>query len=255
MSDLQRLDQLLLAQGLARSRAQGQKLITAGLVSVCIAGRWQVVTKVSAKFANDTACTVAQGEENQYVSRAGLKLAGALQRSGLNVSGLHALDVGQSTGGFTDCLLQHGVAHVVGVDVGHGQLDTRLQNHPQVTSLEKCNARELSAELLMASAGISQFSLVVMDVSFISQSLIWPRLAPLLAPGGHVVSLVKPQFEVGVEGVGKGGLVKDASLYLSLEQRLRKEVASLGLHVVDFFDSPIRGGDGNREFFLIAGSD
>ncbi len=252
MSEVLRLDQLLVSQGLARSRAQSQKLISAGFVSVNIAGKWQTITKPAAKFVSETECRVSDNDHSQYVSRAGLKLAGALRHTGVDVSGCCALDIGQSTGGFTDCLLQHGAEHVIGVDVGHSQLVADLRDHPRVCSVEKCNARELSPSLLQEQAGVSTFDLIVMDVSFISQSLIWPRLPALLAANGRVVSLVKPQFEVGPEGVGKGGLVRDASLYGEVERRLRCELQTLGLSVDDFFPSPILGGDGNREFFLLA---
>jgi Predicted rRNA methylase len=163
------------------------------------------------------------------------------------VSGWTCLDVGQSTGGFTDCLLQHGAARVTGVDVGHGQLHDKLRHDPRVRVFEKRNARALQA----GEVG-SGFDLVTGDLSFISLTLVLPALVPLLAPGGRLLMLAKPQFELQPAQLGKGGLVRDPALYPVVEQRLRECCASLGLEVVGWFDSPIAGGDGNREFFLHA---
>lgn len=247
-----RLDQLLVKKGLANSRTQSQKLIQSGQVSVLEAGQWHVVTKPSQKMEVSTELQVLLGEEQKYASRAGLKLAGALTHLQLNDPFESALDIGQSTGGFTDCLLHNGVQHVVGVDVGRDQLIDRLRNDVRVSCLEKVNARTLSPDFLNDMSGRSSFNLIVMDVSFISQSHILPQLPPLLSAGAYLVSLVKPQFEVGTEGLGKGGIVRDSSLYAEVEGRLRKEIIALGLHVVDYFESSILGGDGNREFFICA---
>lgn len=254
---MMRLDQLLVKRSLAASRTQSQKMIQAGQVSVRIAGQWPCIKKPSHKFDEEVELRVELGEEQKYVSRGGLKLEGALNRDELKkLEGLSsakiALDVGQSTGGFTDCLLQYGVAQVVGVDVGRDQLCASLRDDPRVTCLEKVNARALTAATLQSCAGVSSFDLIVMDVSFISQSLILPSLVPLLAEGGTLLSLVKPQFEVGVGGVGKGGVVKKPELYGQVETRLCKEILGLNLRLVDYFESPINGGDGNREFFLCA---
>jgi len=192
----------------------------------------------------------ADGE--RYVSRGGLKLAGALAHTGLQVAGWVALDIGQSTGGFTDCLLQAGAARVVGVEVGHGQLHPRLRNDPRVLCLEHMNARELSLEILRAHAPAAGFDLLVCDASFISLTLLMPRWPALLRSGGQVLALVKPQFEVGRAALGKGGLVRDGSLYPQVQQRVCAAAAAAGLTVQGFFDSPIPGGDGNREFFIWA---
>lgn len=198
---------------------------------------------------------LADASESRFVSRGGLKLEAALRHIGLDVRGMVCLDVGQSTGGFTDCLLQHGAARVVGVDVGQGQLHERLRNNPQVLAIEKCNARELSVERLLALGGpqaTGPFDCVVGDVSFISQTLIWPALVPLLKPGGHLLMLVKPQFELQPEHIGKGGLVKDPASHEQVKQRIRQACQDHGLTLRDYFESAITGGDGNREFFVWA---
>jgi 23S rRNA (cytidine1920-2'-O)/16S rRNA (cytidine1409-2'-O)-methyltransferase len=155
--------------------------------------------------------------------------------------------VGQSTGGFTDCLLQRGAARVTGVDVGHGQLHERLRGDARVTAFEKTNARTLDAAQVGAG-----FDLVTGDLSFISLALVLPALAPLLRAGGHLLMLAKPQFELQPQQVGKGGIVRDARLYAEVERRLREACAGCGLAVQGWFDSPIAGGDGNREFFIHA---
>jgi len=169
------------------------------------------------------------------------------------VANLQVLDVGISTGGFSDCLLQKGAAQILGVDVGHGQLHSSLVHHPRLKHLEGLNAREIDqnpeVKALMPEGG---FDLIVMDVSFISISLIIPKLSPLLKAGGHLLSLVKPQFEVGHKGLGKGGLVKDPGLYSVVEDKVRSLCQSSGMSVKDYFNSPIEGKDGNREFFIFA---
>lgn len=188
--------------------------------------------------------------EARYVSRGGLKLEGALAHTGLEPRGLRALDVGQSTGGFTDCLLQRGAAQVVGVDVGSGQLNPRLRGDARVIAIEQCNARELTAQRLREAGAEPPFDLIVGDLSFISQTLVWPALVPLLRPGGHGLVLVKPQFELQPEHIGKGGLVKDAASHALVRERITGALQGLGLEPRDYFDSPIAGGDGNREFFV-----
>jgi len=162
------------------------------------------------------------------------------------VRGRNCLDVGQSTGGFTDCLLQAGAARVVGVDVGHGQLHPRLRADARVACIEGVNARALAE----APLPVRSFECIVADVSFISLALVLPQLPPLLAADGAMLLLVKPQFEVGPENVGKGGIVRDSALYAQVETKLRQVCAALALAVRDWFESPITGSDGNREFFL-----
>ncbi len=242
-----RADQLLVERRLAPSRTAAQRLIEAGRVS------WAggPVGKPSLVLPENAELVVAAGDGDRYVSRGGLKLAGALAHTGIAVAGRHCLDLGQSTGGFTDCLLQAGAASVTGIDVGHGQLHPRLAADPRVTSIEGVNARDLQNAIPQNSAAVTrQFELIVADLSFISLTLVLPQLPALLAPAGELLLLVKPQFEVGPENVGKGGIVRDASLYAVVEDKLRRAAAGAGLEVLDFFDSPITGGDGNREFFL-----
>lgn len=244
-----RADQLLVERGLAASRSQAQRLIAAG-VRWRFRGDWKAVARNSDELSELAEIELLDAAEARYVSRGGLKLDGALAHTGLDVRGLRALDVGQSTGGFTDCLLQRGAAQVVGVDVGSGQLHARLRGDARVIAIEHCNARELGATQLRAAGAEPPFDLVVGDLSFISQTLVWPALVPLLAPGGHGLMLVKPQFELQPEHIGKGGLVKDAASHPLVRERITGALQGLGLAVRDFFDSPIAGGDGNREFFV-----
>ncbi len=245
---LKRADVLLVEQGLAESRAQAQRWISEGKVTA--AGT--VVGKASQKLADDCAMAVARDEQDRFVSRGGLKLAAALARGHFPVEGV-ALDVGASTGGFTDCLLQSGIERVVCVDVGHDQLAEKIRSDARVSNYEGINARELPTTLLEHAP--SGFDLAVMDVSFISQTKILPGLSAFLKSGGWLVSLVKPQFEVGREYIGKGGLVRDTSRYAVVKEEVRACASQAGLAVVDYFDSPIEGGDGNREFLMVARKD
>ena len=250
-----RADQLLVERGLAASRSQAQRLIAAGLRWRLGAAAWKTVAKNGDLVPEAAELQLLDAAESRYVSRGGLKLEGALARTGQPVAGLRCLDVGQSTGGFTDCLLQQGAAQVVGVDVGHGQLSERLRADPRVVCVEKLNARELSAGALVAAGGAPAappFDLVVGDLSFISQTLVWPAIAPLLKPDAHLLMLVKPQFELQPEQIGKGGLVRDPASHALVEARMRQACAALGWRVLDYFASPITGGDGNREFFVWA---
>ncbi len=224
----------------------------AGVVEPAREPVWETLTRPAQRLEQAARLRVLPDPADRYVSRGGLKLAGALGHTGLNVARLSVLDIGQSTGGFSDCLLQAGAARVVGVDVGHGQLHPRLRELPRLHCLEGINARELPYDALLAANQGGRFDVMVMDVAFISQTLILPGLPPLLQPDGHLLSLVKPQFEVGREGIGKGGLVRDPALYAEVEARIRACCAGAGLEVLDWFDSPITGGDGNREFFLHA---
>ena len=237
-----RADQLLVERGLAPSRTVAQRLIEAGRVS------WTegVIGKPAAILPATAELAVMDDDLDRYVSRGGIKLAGALAHTRLDVRGRTCLDVGQSTGGFTDCLLQAGAASVTGVDVGHGQLHPKLQADPHVTCIEGINARELSK----SAVAVRQFDLIVVDLSFISLTLVLPQLPALLAGDGDMLLLVKPQFEVGPENVGKGGIVRDASLYPQVETKLRNAAQAGGLRVIDYFESPIAGTDGNREFFI-----
>ncbi|KXB30591.1 hemolysin [Dechloromonas denitrificans] len=237
---------MLVEAGLATSRTAAQRMIAAGRVS------WSggLIKKPALDLAPETTLTVAVDPEDRFVSRGGLKLAGALAETGITVTGKHCLDVGQSTGGFSDCLLQAGARHVVGVDVGHGQLHRQLFGEPRLTAIEGINCRTLSAADLGPAYPAEGFGLIVGDVSFISMTLILPQLPALLANDGDLLLLVKPQFEVGSANIGKGGIVRDPALYGEVENKLRQCAANLGLQVRAWLDSPITGGDGNREFFI-----
>jgi len=173
-----------------------------------------------------------------------------MSSSAVDIAGRTCLDVGQSTGGFTDCLLQAGAWHVVGVDVGHGQLHPRLLADSRITAFEGVNCRNLAASDLGNAVPNEGFDLIVGDLSFISLTLVLPQLPPLLADRGDLLLLVKPQFEVGPDNVGKGGIVRDPTLHDKVERKLRRCAASLGLTVRAWFASPLAGGDGNREFFI-----
>jgi len=250
-----RADQLLVERGLAASRSQAARLVASG-VRWRAAGAdapWRTVAKSGEEVPVGADIELLDAAEARYVSRGGLKLEGALRASGVDPAGRRCLDVGQSTGGFTDCLLQRGAARVVGVDVGHGQLHGRLREDARVLAVEKVNARALRREdFLEAGDAATPFGLIVGDLSFISLTLVLPALLPWLAPGGDLLMLVKPQFELQPHQVGKGGIVRDAQHYLDVEARLRAACEGQGLRVAGWFDSPIAGGDGNREFFVHA---
>jgi 23S rRNA (cytidine1920-2'-O)/16S rRNA (cytidine1409-2'-O)-methyltransferase len=241
-----RADQLLVASGLAASRTAAQRMIAAGRV----AAPGGIVTRAALELAPETPFTVTADPEDRFVSRGGIKLRGALAATGLDVAGRTCLDVGQSTGGFTDCLLQADARHVVGVDVGHGQLHPRLHADSRVTAFEGINCRALVTTDLGDALPANGFDLIVGDLSFISLTLVLPQLPALLGAGGDLLLLVKPQFEVGPGHIGKGGIVRDPTLHDEVESKLRRCAASLHLTVLAWFASPINGGDGNREFFI-----
>jgi 23S rRNA (cytidine1920-2'-O)/16S rRNA (cytidine1409-2'-O)-methyltransferase len=256
-----RLDKLLVERGLVPSRERAQALILAGKVLV----NEQKIEKSGAAVEPDVTLRLL-GDDLQYVSRGGLKLERALDHWQIEVNGLPCLDVGASTGGFTDCLLQRGAARVIAVDTGYGQMDFRLRQDPRVRLLEKTNARYLTHEAL------GEFvSFVAMDVSFISATLVLPAVIAAAFPSSdsgetgvlarpgtnskedkNVVVLVKPQFEAGREQVGKGGIVRDEAAQKDAVQRVRQCVIQLGAQKTDHIDSPILGAEGNREFLLYA---
>lgn len=209
-----------------------------------------VITKASQEVLDSTHLEVQEDEADRYVSRGALKLAGAVAASGISVNDAVCLDVGQSTGGFTDYLLQAGAARVMGLEVGHGQLHERLRDDQRVYCIEGINCRDLQPEDLGRHKPEAGFDLIVADLSFISLTLVLPQLPALLAEHGHMLLLVKPQFEVGPAGLAKGGIVRDPVLYGEVEAKLRDCCAQLDLKVAGWFDSPITGGDGNREFFI-----
>lgn len=235
-----RVDQLLVDRGLADSREKARALILAG--DVLIDG--QKSDKPGHSVASD--CRVDVTARLPYVSRGGVKLAAALDHFGIDPAGHTCLDVGSSTGGFTDCLLQRGAARVWSVDVGHGQLDWKLRNDPRVVVREGVNARYLEPQDFP-----EQFSLAVCDASFISTTLLIPAIQPLLTERGEMVILVKPQFEVGRTEVGKGGIVRDPELHRAACDRVRACVEALGFSAA-IVESPILGAEGNREFLLYA---
>lgn len=265
-----RADQLLVERGLAASRSQAVRLIAGGMRwrDAGTGDAWRNVAKNKDEVPESAELELTDAAEARYVSRGGLKLEGALKTSGVDPTGKLCLDVGQSTGGFTDCLLQHGAAKVVGVDVGHGQLHARMREDERVVAIEGVNARALSPADLQVDEGEDdevgealevveapaepRFDLIVGDLSFISLTLVLPAVVQFLADDGQLLMLVKPQFELQPGQVGKGGIVRDEAMYAVVEKRLHDACAALELKVLRWFDSPIAGGDGNREFFIHA---
>jgi 23S rRNA (cytidine1920-2'-O)/16S rRNA (cytidine1409-2'-O)-methyltransferase len=235
-----RLDRLLVERGLAAARERARALILAGQVMV----NGAPVTKVGALVPREAAVSLRSADQ-PYVSRGGVKLAAALDAFNLDVSGQVALDVGASTGGFTDCLLQHGAARVYSVDVGYGQLAWRLRQDPRVIVLERTNIRYLRREAIP-----EEVDLAVVDVSFISLKLVMPQILLFLRPGGIVLALVKPQFEVGKGQVGKGGVVRDPELQLRTVEEIKSFSQGLGLVAEGVVPSPILGPKGNQEYLL-----
>jgi 23S rRNA (cytidine1920-2'-O)/16S rRNA (cytidine1409-2'-O)-methyltransferase len=234
----QRIDQLLVARNLAESREKAQAMLLAGEVLV----NGQRVTKAGAPVDETAAIEVLA--RMPWVSRGGYKMFGALEHWGIDVTGRICVDVGSSTGGFTDCLLQHGAARVHCVDVGAGQLHWKLRTDPRVVVHEGVNARYLEPSLIGEPAGLA-----VCDVSFISVTLILPMLPPLLLPDGEIVVLVKPQFEVGRGQVGRGGIVRDPALHEAVCKKAEDAARMLGFQT-SLMESPLPGAEGNKEFLL-----
>ena len=277
-----RADLFLVEHGHATTRSQAQRLIASGVQwRVDEAVAWKKVAKNGDEIPGNAELQVPDTTEAKYISRGGLKLEGALKSTGLDVAGLRCLDIGQSTGGFTDCLLQHGAAQVVGVDVGHGQLHDSLRSDERVVCIEGVNARSMTADDLTehyrralhgsslgddAFADVEEdgysdqdtdgfspvFDFLTGDLSFISLTLVLPAVVRLLKADGQLLMLVKPQFELQPGQIGKGGIVRDAAHFEFVEKRLRDACAGLGLDVKAWLASPIAGGDGNREFFIHA---
>ena len=235
----ERLDKLLVERGLVETRAKAQALILAGQVF----SDGQRLEKAGQLVAVEAPLSVK--ETMPFVSRGGLKLAAAMDHFGVDVAGKVCLDIGASTGGFTDCLLQRGAARVVAVDVGHGQLDWKLRQDARVEVRENVNAR-----YLQPADFAERFDLVVGDVSFISLTKILPVVPPLLRSSALVITLIKPQFEVGREEVGKGGIVRDEAAQQRVVAEIIEFAASIGLRSRGLVDSPILGADGNREFLV-----
>ena len=286
-----RADLFLVEHGFATTRSQAQRLIGSGVQwrvvvdEAQVMAPWKRVAKNGDEIPETAEVEVLDNTEAKYISRGGLKLEGALKATTLDVTGLRCLDIGQSTGGFTDCLLQHGAAQVVGVDVGHGQLHASMRDDARVACIEGVNARSLTAGDLAehyrralhlkngsddgdenACADEAEreqdqedgelfdplFDFLTGDLSFISLTLVLPAVVRLLKPDGHLLMLVKPQFELQPGQIGKGGIVRDAVHFEFVEKRLRDTCAGLGVNVLAWLASPIAGGDGNREFFIHA---
>ena len=244
-----RLDKLLLDRGLAASRERAQALILAGKVLV----NEQKFDKSGAQVAEDAAIRLL-GEDLKYVSRGGLKLERALEHWHIDVMSKLCLDVGASTGGFTDCLLQHGAARVIAIDTGYGQMDFKLRQDPRVRLLEKVNARYVTSEVIG-----ERTDLIVIDVAFISATLVLPAVVNAAFPpsgderrGRQVIVLVKPQFEAGREFVGKGGIVRDEAAQLGAVEKVKQSLLDLACSRTEVIESPILGAEGNREFLLWA---
>jgi 23S rRNA (cytidine1920-2'-O)/16S rRNA (cytidine1409-2'-O)-methyltransferase len=244
-----RLDKFLVENGLAASRERAQALILAGKVLV----DEQKVDKAGAQV-EATASIRLLGEDIKYVSRGGLKLERALEHWGIDVRAKGCLDVGASTGGFTDCLLQHGAARVIAIDTGYGQLDFKLRQDPRVLLLEKTNARYLTPEAMTESVDF-----IAMDVSFISATLVLPAVVrsafaeiPAQPVGRQLVVLVKPQFEAGREHVGKGGIIRDPAVHAAAVEKVTRCLLELAFRDIEVIESPILGAEGNREFLLHA---
>ena len=240
----ERIDTLLVERGLAQSRTRAQALVMAGVVLV----DEQLVNKPSEKF-DVNAIVRLKGDDDpasRYASRGGMKLEAALREFRIDVNGLTCLDVGSSTGGFTDCLLRQGTRRVVALDVGHNQIDWRLRSDPRVEVREGVNARYLKPEDFD-----QKFDLVTIDVAFISATKILPAVVPLLTERGRIITLIKPQFEVGKGEVGKGGIVKDPAKHQRVIAEVNKTAQALGLKIGGLIESPIHGADGNVEFLAL----
>ena len=272
-----RADLFLVEHGFATTRSQAQRLIGSGVQwrvvvdeaeeKLGVQAPWKRVAKNGDEIADHAEVEVLDNTEVKYISRGGLKLEGALKATGLDVTGLRCLDIGQSTGGFTDCLLQHGAVQVVGVDVGHGQLHATMRDDERVVCLEGINARSLTATDLVAACALFYsatgqfddedepeidpvFDFLTGDLSFISLTLVLPAVVRMLKADGHLLMLVKPQFELQPGQIGKGGIVRDTVHFEFVEKRLRDCCAELGVEVLGWMESSIVGGDGNREFFI-----
>ena len=240
-----RLDAYLSSEGAVRSRNKAQELIRRGMVFV----NGEKITKPAYELKSGSKIVIK--DDTRFVGRGGLKLERAISGFGIDVRGKRCADIGASTGGFTDCLLQNGAAEVYSIDSGHGQLDEKLKSDPRVKNTEGFNARNLSR------ADFGVFDLVVMDVSFISQTLIYPAVEDILAPGGVFVSLIKPQFEAGRENIGKNGIVKNLQVHVRCIELVRMKAMMHGLAMRGLVRSPVDGSDGNREYlaFFVKGGE
>jgi 23S rRNA (cytidine1920-2'-O)/16S rRNA (cytidine1409-2'-O)-methyltransferase len=235
----ERLDKMLFDKGLVESREKAKALILAGSVSV----NGIVIDKAGTQVRPDDVLTLAS--KMPYVSRGGLKLEQAIKEFSLDVKEKVAMDVGASTGGFTDCLLQNGAIKVYAVDVGYGQIDLKLRNDNRVSVIEKTNIRYLERTAVQDNIDIA-----TIDVSFISLLKVIPKVLEFLKPGGEIVALIKPQFEAGRKDVGKGGVVKDESVHLNVIEKIKTGSEAMGLEILGTTTSPIKGPKGNVEFLI-----
>jgi 23S rRNA (cytidine1920-2'-O)/16S rRNA (cytidine1409-2'-O)-methyltransferase len=240
----ERIDKLLVERGLAQSRTNAQALVMAGVVLV----DEQLVRKPSEGFLPEANIRIKDADDpaSRYVGRGGLKLAAALREFQIDVTGFTCLDIGASTGGFIDCLLQNGARSVAAVDVGHNQLDWKLRSDARVELREGVNARYLKPEDFE-----QKFDLATIDVAFISATMILPAVVPLLTQQGRIITLIKPQFEVGKGEVGKGGIVTDPAQHQRVVAEVNSAAENLGLRIVGVIESPINGADGNVEFLAL----
>lgn len=245
-----RLDQYLVELGYSPSRTKAKELIESGLVQ--LGNSQKVITTPSYKVNDGEPIVLQKNELLKFVSRAGLKLDGALDHLGLSVDGLRAIDVGLSTGGFSDCLLQRGVQEIVGIDVGHDQLAEKLKQEDRLNAFDGINAKAIANYPQLESILKQEFDLLVMDVSFISQTTVLANLILYVKPGGHFLVLVKPQFELSSGRLNKKGIVKDKADYNTVEEKLKTFYNEHGLQVLNYFESSIEGRDGNKEFFIYA---
>ncbi len=247
-----RADQLILARALAPTRSAAQRLIDHGAVRWLGPKGWAVPRKAGEDLPEDCEIEITDDAELRFVSRGGLKLSAALEHCAIDVTGMTCLDVGQSTGGFSDALLQRGAKQVVGIEVGHGQLHPQLVADPRVTCFEGVNARDVQGSAFAAAWPLHSFGFITGDLSFISSTLVIPTLVDYLAPDGHLLLLVKPQFELQPPQIGKGGIVRDKSLFAEVETRVRSACRALPMKVHGYFQSTVTGGHGNTEFFIWA---
>lgn len=247
-----RADRLLVSRGLAPTRAAAQRLINRGAVHWHAPGGWIAPRKAGEELAEDCELRLIDDAELRFVSRGGLKLEGALAHTALDVRGLVCLDLGQSTGGFTDCLLRAGAARIVGVDVGHGQLHETLRADPRIRTFEGINVRRLEATALVDAFPGGGFDLVVADLSFISLTHALGPAFALAREGARLLALVKPQFELGPDAIDRRGIVRDAGRHPQLRAHIEQAARAAGWTPTDWLDSCVTGTDGNREFFLYA---
>ena len=242
-----RLDKYLFENGFCDSRSKAREMLDAGVVSI----NGEVVTKPSRKVIDTDQVAAKPLPQHNYVSRAGYKLEKALDCIGLSVDGLMVLDIGQSTGGFSDCLIQRGAKTVVGIDVGTDQLHACLKDHEQIKNHENVNAKDLAC-FLESHSLVKSFDFIVMDLSFISMTKVVGQFSKALAPSGKILSLIKPQFELGPQALDSYGVVRDKSLYSGLEVKIKEVMRQEGFRVLEYLESELVGKSGNKEFFVYA---